>query len=65
MKQDTRLLYVREYRPGLAHAHNAALPHVATEVVAFTDDDVLAEHRWLEKLVGTFAEDEQVVCVTG
>lgn len=65
MKQDTRLLYVREDRPGLAHAHNAALPHVTTEIVAFTDDDVLVERQWLEKLGRTFAEDEQAVCVTG
>lgn len=65
MKQDPRLFYVREDRPGLAHAHNAALPHITTEIVAFTDDDVLVDRRWLERLVRTFAEDEQAVCVTG
>lgn len=65
MKQDARLLYVREDRKGLAHAHNAALPFINTDIVAFTDDDVLAEHHWLEKLVKTFAHDERAVCVTG
>ena len=64
-QQDSRLVYVRENRPGLAHAHNAAIPHVTTEVVAFTDDDVLADSRWLEKLVQVFVDDEQAVCVTG
>lgn len=65
MKHDNRLLYVREDRQGLAHAHNAALPHLTTDIVAFTDDDVLAETHWLEKLVSTFAEDARAVCVTG
>ena len=63
--QDPRLVYVREDRPGLAHAHNAALPHIDTDIVAFTDDDVLVDRRWLERLVRVFAEDAQAVCVTG
>ncbi len=63
--QDPRLVYVREDRPGLAHAHNAALPHIDTDIVAFTDDDVLADRRWLERIVRVFAEDAQAVCVTG
>ena len=61
---EPRLRYVREDRPGLARAHNAALPHVLTPIVAFTDDDVLADPRWLAQLVDAFA-DEQVACVTG
>lgn len=63
--QDHRLIYVREDKPGLAHAHNAALPHVNTDIVAFTDDDVLVESHWLERLVQAFAEDTRAVCVTG
>lgn len=63
--QDPRLVYVREDRPGLAHAHNAALPHIDTDIVAFTDDDVLVDRRWLERLGRVFAEDAQAVCVTG
>jgi glycosyltransferase involved in cell wall biosynthesis len=65
MKQDSRLLYVREDKPGLAHAHNAALPHITTDVVAFTDDDVLVDHHWLERLVRVFSQDGRAVCVTG
>ncbi|MGH3097666.1 MAG: glycosyltransferase [Streptosporangiales bacterium] len=64
-EHDLRITYVREDRPGLANAHNAALPHLAGEVVAFTDDDVLVHQRWLERLVRAFADDQQVVCVTG
>jgi GT2 family glycosyltransferase len=61
---EPRLRYVREDRPGLARAHNAALPHVLTPIVAFTDDDVLADQRWLSRLVDAFADDD-VACVTG
>ncbi len=56
--------YVREERAGLARAHNAALPHVTGEVVAFTDDDVEVDPRWLRQLTDGFA-DERVGCVTG
>ncbi|HEU4547598.1 MAG TPA: glycosyltransferase, partial [Microlunatus sp.] len=61
---EPRLRYVREDRPGLARAHNAALPHVLTPIVAFTDDDVLTDPRWLSRLVDAFA-DPEVACVTG
>lgn len=59
------LEYVREDIPGLSRAHNAALPHVKTALVAFTDDDVLVDHRWLEKMVDAFGDDDAVACVTG
>jgi GT2 family glycosyltransferase len=57
--------YVREDRPGLAHAHNAALGSVHTGLVAFTDDDVRVHDRWLENLTGAFDTDPDTVCVTG
>jgi O-antigen biosynthesis protein len=56
--------YVREDRAGLARAHNAALPHVTGEVVAFTDDDVEVDPQWLRRLTDAFA-DPRVGCVTG
>ena len=61
---EPRLRYVREDRPGLARAHNASLPHVTTPLVAFTDDDVLVDRRWLIRLVDAFV-DADVACVTG
>src|SRR3954453_16042066 len=39
--------YVREDRPGLAVAHNCGLEHAAGTIVAFIDDDVIADRRWL------------------
>lgn len=59
-----RLSYVREPRPGLALAHNAALPQVSGEVVAITDDDVEVDRGWLTALAAGFC-DPATVCVTG
>lgn len=61
---DPDLLYVTSARRGLAAAHNAGLCHVATPLVAFTDDDVIADPLWLEGLVAGF-DDPAVACVTG
>jgi len=56
--------YLRADRPGLALAHNIALPAVTSEVVAFTDDDVQVDPHWLSALAEGFAKPE-VICVTG
>ena len=58
------LRYVRVPRPGLALAHNAALPEVTGEIVAITDDDVEVDRRWLAALAQSFAAPE-TTCVTG
>ncbi|MGN0100307.1 MAG: glycosyltransferase family 2 protein [Dietzia sp.] len=57
--------YVREDRPGLAHAHNAALRCVGTELVVFADDDVWVHERWLENITDVFDTDPETVCATG
>jgi GT2 family glycosyltransferase len=57
--------YVRAERPGLAVAHNAALPVLQTDVVAFTDDDVIVDEFWLQELIAGFDADDDVACVTG
>jgi GT2 family glycosyltransferase len=62
---EPRLRYVREDRAGLARAHNAGLAAVTTPLVAFTDDDVVVDPRWLERLQAAFAEDDRIGCVTG
>ena len=42
-----RVRYVRENRHGLAWAHNCGLKQVKTDIVAFTDDDVVVDQHWL------------------
>ncbi|MFF9069907.1 glycosyltransferase [Streptomyces sp. NPDC014891] len=60
-----RIRYVREDVPGLATAHNTGLAAAEGAVVAFTDDDVIADPRWLSALTAPFAADPGLGCVTG
>lgn len=64
-KRFGKIVYVREHRPGLAVAHNRALADVQTPLVAFTDDDVIADPRWIAQLVVAFSAAGDVACVTG
>lgn len=57
--------YVREDRPGLARAHNRGLVEVEAPIVAFTDDDVVADTHWLAEIAKGFDTVENVACVTG
>jgi GT2 family glycosyltransferase len=57
--------YVAGARSGLAAAHNRGLEEVRTPLVAFTDDDVVADGRWLEHVVAAFGSEPDVACVTG
>jgi GT2 family glycosyltransferase len=62
---DARVKYVREPRPGLSRARNTALRHAAGEILAFSDDDVLVDRRWLDSILRGFARTDGVGCVTG
>jgi O-antigen biosynthesis protein len=64
-QREPAIHYLREEKPGLARAHNAALPCVRSPVVAFTDDDVVVDDQWLKRIVQAFAADQPVACVTG
>ncbi|MFG3153029.1 glycosyltransferase [Streptomyces sp. NPDC048219] len=64
-KYAERVRYVCEPVPGLAVAHNRGLADVRGEVVAFTDDDVVADPRWLTELTAPFAADPRLGCATG
>jgi GT2 family glycosyltransferase len=56
--------YVREDRPGLGIARNTGALRATSDIVAYTDDDVLLHPRWLEKLVSAF-DAPQISAVTG
>ncbi|WP_374207892.1 glycosyltransferase family 2 protein [Streptomyces sp. MUM 203J] len=59
--------YVREDTPGLAVAHNRGIAAAdpRSTVLAFTDDDVVADPRWATALAAPFAADPRLGCVTG
>jgi len=56
--------YVREPRAGLDWARNRAVVESRGEVVAYIDDDAVADAAWLRSLVGAFDVPE-AMCVTG
>ena len=63
--EQASLRYVREDRPGLSWARNRGLHEAHGEIVAFTDDDAVADRYWLTELVRGFAAADRVGCVTG
>ncbi|MFK4596212.1 GT2 family glycosyltransferase [Streptomyces pristinaespiralis] len=60
-----RVRYVGEPVPGLAVAHNRGVTVADGAVLAFTDDDVVADPRWLTALTAPFADDPRLGCTTG
>ncbi|QIQ07057.1 glycosyltransferase [Streptomyces liangshanensis] len=60
-----RVDYVEESVPGLATAHNRGIAASDGEVLAFTDDDVIADPHWLTALTEPFATDPGLGCTTG
>lgn len=57
--------YVCEPRPGLDWARNRAILEAQGEIVAFTDDDVVVDVGWVKALAQLFAEQPEVMGVTG
>jgi GT2 family glycosyltransferase len=57
--------YIREDTPGLDHARNRAIREAKGEVIAFTDDDVVADRGWIAALGSAFAADPSLGLVTG
>ncbi|MDX2675852.1 glycosyltransferase [Streptomyces sp. NY05-11A] len=64
-KYAERVRYVTEPAPGLAVAHNKGVEAAHGEVIAFTDDDVVADPRWLTELTAPFTADPRLGCATG
>ncbi|MGW0945144.1 glycosyltransferase [Streptomyces sp. NPDC002623] len=64
-KYAERVRYVTEPVPGLAVAHNKGVEAAHGEVIAFTDDDVVADPRWLTELTAPFVSDPGLGCTTG
>jgi GT2 family glycosyltransferase len=56
--------YIREPRPGLDWARSRGVIEARSEIVAFTDDDVIVDRGWVGALARTFA-DVDVAAVTG
>ncbi len=58
------VFYVRENQPGLDFARNAGARAATSNLVLYTDDDVVLHPRWLERLILAFDAPE-IMAVTG
>jgi len=65
VRQYPAVRYVCEPRPGLDWARNRAIAEARGEIIAYTDDDVVVDGGWAKALAEVFAEDPQVMAVTG
>ncbi len=63
--RDSAVRYVEAPTPGLSRARNAGLASATGSIVAFVDDDVAVDDRWLEALRDAFAANPEATCVTG
>lgn len=57
--------YVREPKPGLDFARNQALQSATGEILAFLDDDVVVDRRWLKGLMTAWQENPDAAAFTG
>jgi GT2 family glycosyltransferase len=64
-REDSRLRYIAEHRPGSSVARNAGIAHAHGDIFDFTDDDVIVETDWLDQLVAPLISDSKVDVVTG
>lgn len=62
---DPRIDYVLEPVAGLSRARNRGVSRCSSEIVAFTDDDVVVDRGWLQGIARGFSRSPQVACVTG
>lgn len=59
-----KLKYVFEPKQGKAYALNAGIHQARGEVLAFTDDDVIVDKKWLQAIYDIF-QNEEVKCAGG
>jgi glycosyltransferase involved in cell wall biosynthesis len=60
-----RLRYVDQASTPVSLARNSGLARVETEVVAFTDEDVIVDRLWLRAGVEALLSEPGIGCVTG
>jgi glycosyltransferase involved in cell wall biosynthesis len=62
---ETSLRYLFEGQQGTAHARNTGIAAARAPIVAFTDDDVRVDRRWVAEIKRAFDEHPEVDCVSG
>lgn len=59
------VIYVYEPRKGVSSARNAGVRVARGAIVAFTDDDCIADKQWFRALIGIFQRDPALAGVFG
>ncbi len=59
------LKYVYEAKRGIPHARNAGIQNAGGDIIAFIDDDCVADENWLRQLEIPFIKDPHVGVVGG
>ena len=54
------LVHCNEGNVGLSQSRNNALEHASGDVIAFLDDDAVADERWIEELVGVYKSEDAI-----
>ena len=57
--------YVQEPKPGLDFARNRAVQEATGEIIAFIDDDVVVDRKWLDGLMEAWFENPDAAAFTG
>ena len=53
-----RFRYIHESQQGLSHARNAGIREARGEILAFTDDDIIVDNKWLHTLTTPLTSGE-------
>jgi glucosyl-dolichyl phosphate glucuronosyltransferase len=62
---DVRIRYLNIDQAGLSRARNAGVQHAKGVVVAFIDDDAIAEPSWLEGIAEAFSRESNLGLLAG
>lgn len=60
-----KVRYVLEPKPGLDFARNCALRSATGDLLAYLDDDVVVDRKWLEGLMEAWTENPDAAAFTG
>lgn len=59
------IVYLLEERAGLSRARNSGLHLARSEIIVFTDDDMIFSDSWLMEIYSLFSNKPAPACVTG
>jgi glycosyltransferase involved in cell wall biosynthesis len=62
---DSKIKFIHEPRVGLSFARNRGIQESTGNIVAFMDDDAIADSNWLYHIYNSYCENKDAVCVGG